>query len=106
MEEISKPVSPNLHTSDLILFCGSIIQLGVVDFSRCAPKGEAWDILKISNATNILPQENEELLRCPPWLRTEQKKKKSYQSMHFAASESLQINVNKGRSKPCQRSCS
>ena len=70
MEEISILVSPNLHTSDMILFCGSIIQLGVLDFSRYALNGEAWDILKITNATNILPQENEELLRCPPWLRT------------------------------------
>ena len=75
MEEIGTLVSPNLHTSDLILFCGSIIQLGVLDFSRCALNGEGWDILKITNATNILPKENKELLRCPPWFRTEQNKR-------------------------------
>ena len=72
MEEISILLSPNLHASDLILSCGTIIQLGVLDFSRCGLKGEALDILKITNATNVLPQENEELLRCPTWLKTEQ----------------------------------
>ena len=75
MEEISILLSPNLHTSDLILSCGTIIQLGVLDFSRYGLEGEDLDILKITNATNVLPQENEELLRCLTWLKTEQNKR-------------------------------
>ena len=75
MEEISILLSPNLHTSDLILSCGTIIQLGVLDFSRCGLKREALDKLKITFATYFLPQENNELLRCLTWLRTEQNRR-------------------------------
>ena len=62
MEEISILAIPNLHISDLILSCGTIIQLGVLDFSRYGLKGEELDILKITNATNVLPQENLSLI--------------------------------------------
>ena len=55
---------------DLIFSCSTMIQLGVLDFSKCTSREEVLVLITEADAASNLPLENQELPRCPPPLRT------------------------------------
>ena len=62
-------VSPNLSTSDLILSCRTMIELGVLDFSKCSHSNKINSIFAIEEKYEYIPPENAAILQNPPHLR-------------------------------------
>ena len=61
-KDIEILVSPNLSTSDLILSCRTMIELGVLDFSKCSHSNKIISIFAIEEINEFIPPENAAIL--------------------------------------------